>query len=47
MMRSRDLVKGKKVKTHKYYKCVRCGYVSIIKSLCPICVKDGYEIKLK
>ncbi len=35
-------------KYYKYYKCDRCGYVSIIKdSNCPICEKDGYKIKLK
>lgn len=38
---------GKKVTQQKYYKCDRCGYITIIKgSLCPICVKDGHEIKM-
>ncbi len=38
----------KNIKVHKYYKCERCGYVSTIKdSMCPICAKDGYKIKLK
>ncbi len=37
----------KKIKTHKYYKCERCGYVTIVKDFyCPICAKDGYKIKL-
>ncbi len=40
--------KEQKARTHKYYKCTRCGYVSIIKdSICPICIKDGYTLKLK
>ncbi len=34
-------------KYYKYYKCDRCGYISIIKnSDCPICEKDGFKIKL-
>ncbi len=38
----------KKVRRTKYYKCERCGYISIIKdSYCPICAKDGYKIKMK
>jgi len=37
----------KKVRHQKYYKCERCGYISIVKdSTCPICVKDGYTIKM-
>ncbi len=33
---------------HKYYKCDRCGYISIVKnSNCPICTKDGKSIKMK
>ncbi len=33
---------------HKYYKCDRCGYISIVKnSSCPICTKDGKTIKMK
>ena len=32
----------------KYYKCERCGYISIVKdSTCPICAKDGLSIKMK
>lgn len=38
----------KKVKTQKYYTCDRCGYISIIgNSNCPICAKDGKQIKMK
>jgi rubrerythrin len=38
----------KKVRRTKYYKCERCGYISIIKdSYCPICAKDGFKIKMK
>lgn len=33
---------------HKYFKCTRCGYISIVKnSYCPICSKDGHVIKMK
>jgi rubrerythrin len=35
-------------KAHKYYKCSRCGYISIVKDGdCPICTKDGFSIKMK
>ena len=38
----------RKVRRTKYYKCERCGYISIVKdSYCPICSKDGYKIKMK
>jgi rubrerythrin len=38
----------KSSKRTKYYKCDRCGYISIIKdSYCPICAKDGHKIKMK
>lgn len=37
----------KKVTHQKYYKCERCGYITIVKnSICPICLKDGFEIKM-
>ncbi len=33
---------------HTYYKCARCGYISLVKSeSCPICIKDGFTIKMK
>lgn len=35
-------------KSKKYFKCGRCGYISIVKDgTCPICVKDGFTIKMK
>jgi len=35
-------------KAHKYFKCSRCGYISIVKDgNCPICTKDGFSIKMK
>ncbi len=38
----------KNLKYHKYFKCDRCGYISMVKnSICPICEKDGYKLKLK
>jgi len=38
----------KKAKYYKYYKCDRCGYISTVRNTsCPICVKDGHEIRLK
>ena len=38
----------KKKKKIKYYKCERCGYISIVKdSYCPICAKDGIKIRMK
>ncbi len=38
---------SKKHTHQKYYKCDRCGYITIVKnSICPICAKDGYEIKM-
>jgi len=37
-----------KVQYQKYYKCDRCGYISIVKnSNCPVCKKDGFTIKMK
>ena len=39
---------SKNLKYHKYFKCDRCGYISIIKNTyCPICEKDGYRLRLK
>ncbi|MCK4797208.1 MAG: hypothetical protein KAT05_07485, partial [Spirochaetes bacterium] len=39
---------SKEAKHYKYYKCDRCGYISMVKnSYCPICEKDGYKLKLK
>ncbi len=33
---------------HKYFKCNRCGYISVVKdAVCPICTKDGFIIKMK
>ncbi len=50
----KDSEKGiskKERKNHRrvrYYKCERCGYISIVKdSFCPICAKDGKVIKMK
>lgn len=35
-------------KYHRYYKCNRCGYISVVKdAVCPICTKDGFSIKMK
>ena len=35
-------------KYYKYYKCDRCGYITIvINTFCPICEKDGLKLKLK
>ncbi len=40
--------KSPKIKVHSYYKCPRCGYVTIIKeSCCPVCAKEGVKIKVK
>lgn len=40
--------KLKKSKQRKYYNCERCGYLTIISnSYCPICAKDGKNIKMK
>ncbi len=40
--------KKSKVQYQKYYKCDRCGYISIVKnSNCPVCKKDGVTIKMK
>jgi rubrerythrin len=36
------------VKHQKYFKCERCGYITIVRdSICPICAKDGFKIKMK
>jgi len=38
----------KNVTHQKYYKCDRCGYITIVRdSSCPICAKDGFKIKMK
>lgn len=43
-----DKIKDKKTKLQKYYRCERCGYITIISnSFCPICAKDGTKIELK
>ncbi len=40
--------KEKKTKSQKYYKCERCGYITIVSnSYCPICAKDGKKILMK
>ena len=37
----------KKTPQQKYYKCERCGYITIVMdSTCPICAKDGFIIKM-
>ena len=39
--------KEKKTTQQMYYKCERCGYITIVKdSTCPICAKDGFNIKM-
>jgi len=39
--------KLKAITSRKYYTCERCGYVTIVKgSVCPICIKEGLNIKL-
>ncbi len=41
-------INKKKLKLQKYYKCDRCGYVSIVRdSYCPICAKKGFKNKMK
>ncbi len=48
MNKTRLEKKRSKIKVHSYYKCPRCGYVSIIKdSYCPVCAKDGVKIKVE
>lgn len=43
-----DQKKTKKVVPQKYYNCERCGYITIVRnSYCPICAKDGKQIKMK
>ncbi len=38
----------KKVVRQKYFKCDRCGYITIVRdSTCPICAKDGLKLKMK
>ncbi len=38
----------KQTRNHKYYKCTRCGYISIVRNTeCPICVKDGFNLKMR
>ncbi len=40
--------RNRNLKSHKYYKCNRCGYISIIRNTnCPICAKDGHRLKMK
>lgn len=48
-MSNLNIDEGKTVKdTKKYFKCNRCGYITIIRdSYCPICAKDGKKIKIK
>lgn len=37
-----------KTPSQKYFKCERCGYITIVRdSNCPICSKDGFKIKMK
>ncbi|NOY51145.1 MAG: hypothetical protein GXO88_11370 [Chlorobi bacterium] len=37
-----------KVSKKRYFKCDRCGYITIIRdSYCPICAKDGKKIQMK
>ncbi len=41
-------IKIKKVVQQKYFKCNRCGYITIVRdSICPICAKDGFKLKMK
>jgi len=41
-------IKKKKVVHQKYFKCDRCGYITIVRdSICPICAKDGFKLKMK
>jgi rubrerythrin len=48
MNKTKPAEKRPKARVHPYYKCPRCGYVSIIKeSFCPVCAKDGVKIKVK
>jgi len=36
------------LKVKKYFRCKRCGYVTIIKNTyCPICAKEGVRIKIE
>lgn len=36
-----------KLTQQKYYRCGRCGYITIVdNSTCPICVKEGVNIKM-
>ena len=38
----------KKAVHQKYFKCDRCGYITIVRnSFCPICAKDGFKLKMK
>ncbi len=38
----------KKVAPRKYFKCDKCGYITFVKdSMCPICAKNGFKIKMK
>ncbi|UBM62748.1 hypothetical protein LA303_01910 [Candidatus Sulfidibacterium hydrothermale] len=48
MSKTKPEEKKEKAKVHHYYKCPRCGYVSIVKnSYCPVCAKEGLKIKLQ
>lgn len=48
MEKTKPAEKKSREKIHRYYKCPRCGYVTIIKdSFCPVCAKEGVKIKVK
>ncbi len=47
-MTKTEKAEKKKTRLHTYYKCPRCGYVTIIKdSVCPVCLKEGVKIKVQ
>ncbi len=48
MEKTKPAKKNPKIRVHNYYKCPRCGYVTIIKdSFCPVCAKDDVKITVK
>ncbi len=48
MEKTKPAKKNPEIRVHHYYKCPRCGYVTIIKdSFCPVCAKDGVKIIVK
>ncbi len=48
MEKTRSAKKNPEIRVRHYYKCHRCGYVTIIKdSFCPVCAKDGVKIIVK